>query len=128
MARFRSLIGLHRDAWHDASSFIRRGSNYPPVDGAATRWGIVSLLRRVQNSSRTTAGRLAVFAIQVTVEEGQLLEELLNRAHRDLKEEIYKTEAREFKEGLRERKHLLEELIQKLTTSRRATVVETAAA
>lgn len=69
-----------------------------------------------------------MFLIQMSAEEKQLLEELLDRAHRDLKEEIYKTEAREFKEGLHAREHVLEGLILKLTSSSRAAVVETVAA
>lgn len=69
-----------------------------------------------------------MFPIQMSAEEKQLLEELLDRAHRNLKEEIYKTEAWQFKEGLHEREHLLEGLIQKLKNSSQVAVVETVAA
>jgi hypothetical protein len=56
-----------------------------------------------------------VATLQLTTEEQDLVGELLDRAYRDLKEEIYKTEAREFKEALHARERILQGLIQKIS-------------
>jgi hypothetical protein len=60
-----------------------------------------------------------VKTIQLTDSEQAVLLDLLDRAYRDLKEEIYKTETFAFKLGLRRRAALIERLLDELTPSSR---------
>lgn len=52
--------------------------------------------------------------IELTGQEQELLGRVLDRAYRDLKEEIYKTETAEFKRALREDERTLEALMAKI--------------
>jgi hypothetical protein len=52
--------------------------------------------------------------IEVSDVEFGLLQETLRQAHRDLKEEIYKTEAYAYHQHLKEREAMLEGLLHKL--------------
>jgi hypothetical protein len=51
----------------------------------------------------------------LTSDEATLAAELLQRAYQDLREEIYKTDNSDFRAGLKERKQVLEGIIEKLT-------------
>lgn len=51
----------------------------------------------------------------LTPDEATFAAELLQRAYQDLREEIYKTDNSDFRAGLKERKQMLESIIQKLT-------------
>ena len=53
-------------------------------------------------------------SLDLSAEERNLLAELLDRAFRDLKEEINKTEAYAYKKDLKARERMLVGLIQKL--------------
>ena len=53
-------------------------------------------------------------SLDLSAEEHDLLADLLDRAFRDLKEEINKTEAYAYKKGLKSRERVLTELIQKV--------------
>jgi hypothetical protein len=53
--------------------------------------------------------------IEVSDVERSLLQEILSQAHRDLKEEIYKTEAHAYHQHLKEREAMLETLLHKLS-------------
>jgi hypothetical protein len=55
--------------------------------------------------------------VELTTEEIALLRELLNNAHQDLREEVYKTEATDWKRALKERDQVLQGLLTKLTSS-----------
>jgi hypothetical protein len=55
--------------------------------------------------------------IQVSDVELSLLQDILSQAHRDLKEEIYKTEAHEYHQYLKEREGVLEGLLHKLSAA-----------
>ena len=55
-----------------------------------------------------------MFVIEFSEAEHHLMAEILDYVHRDLKEEIYKTEDRDFKTGLREREHVIEAMMAKL--------------
>ncbi len=55
--------------------------------------------------------------LELSAEERALLAELLDSAFRDLKEEINKTEAFAFKQGLKARERTLVGLIQRLGRS-----------
>jgi hypothetical protein len=52
--------------------------------------------------------------IELTQDEVELLRELLDRANADLREEVYKTEATEWKRELKARERTLGALITKL--------------
>jgi len=52
--------------------------------------------------------------IELTDEETQILTDMLDQEFRNLKEEIYKTETRGFKEALKAREALLVGLLTKL--------------
>jgi hypothetical protein len=53
--------------------------------------------------------------IDLNDDERLLLAELLNAARGDLREEIYKTEATDYKRDLKDREKTLEALIQKVS-------------
>jgi hypothetical protein len=53
-------------------------------------------------------------SLDLSAEEHDLLVDLLDRAYRDLKEEIYKTEAYAYKKDLKSRERMLVGLIQRL--------------
>ena len=55
--------------------------------------------------------------VELTAEEVGLLRELLKSAHQDLREEVYKTEATDWKRGLRERDQVVQGLLTKLASS-----------
>jgi hypothetical protein len=52
--------------------------------------------------------------LDLTKEEAALLRELLDRALADLREEVYKTEATAWKRALKDREHVLEDLVAKV--------------
>ena len=52
--------------------------------------------------------------VDLTAEELQLLREVLERATADLREEVFKTDAADWKRALKERERLLAVLIGKL--------------
>ena len=52
--------------------------------------------------------------IELTDEEVDLLRELLERAQADLREEVYKTEATDWKRALKTRKAVLAKLLTKV--------------
>lgn len=52
--------------------------------------------------------------MELTEEEASLLRELLERANADLREEVYKTEATEWKRALKAREAVLARLLAKL--------------
>jgi DNA gyrase/topoisomerase IV subunit A len=52
--------------------------------------------------------------LDLTKEEAALLRELLDHAHLDLREEVYKTEAATWKRALKDREHILEGLVAKV--------------
>ena len=52
--------------------------------------------------------------VEITAEEQAVVIELLEQAYRDLKEEIYHSEARDFKDQLKSREALLANVLQKL--------------
>ena len=52
--------------------------------------------------------------IDMTAEEIQLLREVLERAHNDLRGEVHKTEAAEWKKALKDRERLLTTLLARL--------------
>ena len=51
---------------------------------------------------------------EISDDERSVLVEVLDQAHRNLKEEIYKTETRSFKDELKEREELFVGLLQRL--------------
>ena len=55
--------------------------------------------------------------LELTAEEHALLAELLDQDFRDLKEEIGKTEAYDYKQHLRTRERILAGLLQKVQSS-----------
>lgn len=55
--------------------------------------------------------------LEITAEERTLLVELLDQDRRELKEEIYKTEAFDYKDALKARERLLLGLLDKLERS-----------
>jgi hypothetical protein len=52
--------------------------------------------------------------VELSLEEYRLLTELLERDSRDLREEIHRTEAYDYKKALLARKRILVQLIEKL--------------
>jgi hypothetical protein len=52
--------------------------------------------------------------IELTEQELTLAREILRQEYQDLREEIYKTDSSHFKDQLKEREALLEELVKKL--------------
>jgi DNA-binding MarR family transcriptional regulator len=55
--------------------------------------------------------------LTLTVEERQLLTDILNEHHRELLREIFKTDHHEFKATLREKETLLESLLSKVNAA-----------
>jgi hypothetical protein len=53
--------------------------------------------------------------IEVTTEELELLREILDRANADLREEVHKTEAREWKRALKAREQVVAALLAKVS-------------
>jgi hypothetical protein len=52
--------------------------------------------------------------LELTPEAARVLEEILDRALGDLREEIYKSEVAEYKVGLKSREVIIEALLQRL--------------
>ncbi len=52
--------------------------------------------------------------VELTTEEIALLRELLSNTHQDLREEVYKTEATDWKRALRDRDQVVQGLLAKL--------------
>ncbi len=52
--------------------------------------------------------------LELNEEQKEILQEILERAHKDLQKEIFKTDHREFRKRLRHKEEVLQQLINKL--------------